>query len=164
MKITRLSQACVCAGLCLAVFLTACTPAKVSYTPVFVEHPCPVEVPSKYDVRCGTVSVPEDREIANGRQVKLSIAAAQPPGGTTEAPPVIMLTGGPDGAALEGLPFLLAIFDKVITQRPVIFFDQCGAGFSGPPFDGMNRFTTIGFAGNKKIKTATKNVNIRTSE
>jgi pimeloyl-ACP methyl ester carboxylesterase len=120
---------------CLALFLDACRPTGSSYTPVFTEQPCPVDLPAGYFVRCGTVSVPEDRQVANGRQVKLSIAVAQPPGGKTEAPPVIMLTGGPGGVAIEGLPFLLEIFDKVIAQRPVIFFDQRGVGFSEPPLD-----------------------------
>lgn len=115
--------------------LIACQPARPTYTPVFVDRSCPVEVPSDFQVRCGTVSVPEDREKDNGRMVVLSVAVAESPNSQEDLSPVIMLAGGPGGVAMDSLPFLLNLFQSVIEERPVIFYDQRGVGHTEPALD-----------------------------
>jgi pimeloyl-ACP methyl ester carboxylesterase len=102
---------------------------------VFKEQPCPVSIPPGAVVRCGTVSVPEDRQGDPDRQVVLSVAVAETTGDTTNLPPVIHLDGGPGGISLDNLAYRLRLYRKILAERPVIFFDQRGVGYSEPALD-----------------------------
>lgn len=53
------------------------------------------------DVRCGFITVPEDHNAPNGRQIKVAFAIFDSQGGDPSAPPTMALTGGPGGRSLS---------------------------------------------------------------
>ncbi len=116
-------------------FLAACQPAAPPYVPEFVPQECAMPIPSGYQVRCGTVTVPEDREKNSGNEVALAVAVVETAEGTSTQTPVIFLDGGPGGATLPNLPYRINLFRKVIAERPVIMFDQRGVGLTLPALD-----------------------------
>jgi pimeloyl-ACP methyl ester carboxylesterase len=84
------------------------------------------------DVRleCGHLIVHEVRERPQGRTLRLAvvIVRAQEP---SEAPPLVMLHGGPDGEGIrESLPAAAAW--PVRPFRDIVIYDQRGAGLSEP--------------------------------
>jgi pimeloyl-ACP methyl ester carboxylesterase len=137
----RSAGAFVRAGLALAV--SSCgggggEPLRSVAT--FTETPCDLdEAGLELDrLRCGFVTVPEDRDDPKGRTIELAVAVAR---ATTDAPapdPVVVLSGGPGDAALDSfLPFLQRV-EAVSTlqrRRDVVVFDQRGTGRSRPLLD-----------------------------
>ncbi|MGD8473269.1 MAG: alpha/beta hydrolase [Anaerolineae bacterium] len=117
------------------------TPEPTSATGAFLQVPCPMQLPAGQvqgnSVDCGYLSVPEDRADPDTRTIRLAVAIFHPPGGATHSDPIIYLTGGPGGSALEYL-FLTfdIVFAPVLAQgRDLIFLDQRGVGFSQPALD-----------------------------
>ncbi len=80
--------------------------------------------------RCGVLTVPETRGVANGRVVRLPVAIL--PSRTQPAlpDPVVYLHGGPGGSALRGAQRWLA--SPLRERRDLVLFDQRGAGLSEP--------------------------------
>jgi len=115
--------------------LTACQIREQSTPPVFTESPCPMEIPVGVQVRCGTVGVPENRQIKNSSQIVLSVVVANSSNVTSDLPPVILLNGGPGAETLNSLSFALNLFRGILSERPVIFFDQRGVGLSSPALE-----------------------------
>lgn len=111
------------------------------YEPVFEAVACPMRLPpnqvESQTVDCGYLVVPEDRENADGRSLRLAVAIFHPPGGASKPDPIIYLVGGPGGSALE---FLYISFDKLFAPvlaagRDLVLFDQRGVGRSQPALD-----------------------------
>ncbi|MBS1846930.1 MAG: alpha/beta hydrolase [Actinobacteria bacterium] len=112
------------------VDVTTTLPEKpVTYT----EGACPVPVPdSKVKVTCGTLTVPENRLVANSPTIELAVAwmhstAAHP------LAPVVELGGGPGFPSIEKLPSLVK--SKLLASHDLIVWDQRGIGFSKPNLD-----------------------------
>lgn len=106
----------------------------------FEEAPCPFALPAGQvageTVECGYLVVPEDRADPESPTIRLAVAIFHPPGGATEPDPIIYLSGGPAGSALE---FLYLVFDRfeplLHANRDLIMFDQRGVGVSEPALD-----------------------------
>ena len=89
------------------------------------------------DVECAYLYVPENREIKNGRQIRLVLAVFHRPGDLQFSDPVIYLSGGPGLAALESVYLHYEDFNKGVfaAGRDLIIFDQRGLGLSKPALD-----------------------------
>jgi pimeloyl-ACP methyl ester carboxylesterase len=102
---------------------------------------CPFALPEDYvqgqNVDCGYLVVPENRERADTRPIRLAVAVFHPEGGATRSDAVLYLSGGPGGSVLEGLRYEFdSTYGPVLaTGRDLILFDQRGVGRSEPALD-----------------------------
>ncbi|MDZ7728517.1 MAG: alpha/beta fold hydrolase [Dehalococcoidia bacterium] len=93
---------------------------------------CAFTVPQGVDVECGYLEVPENRDDPDGGTVRLHLGVFQAQEETDE-PPLVFLSGGPGGAALEPLARNFPIFYEPWTaERDLVVFDQRGTGHSEP--------------------------------
>jgi len=117
---------------------TAPTPEPAA---AFVSAPCPMQLPAGQvegdTVECGYLVVPEDRAEPDTNEIRLAVAIFHPPGGATEADPIVYLSGGPGGSGLEFLfiSFNIAFAPVLDTGRDLIVLDQRGIGYSEPALD-----------------------------
>ncbi|OIJ65435.1 transporter [Streptomyces mangrovisoli] len=91
--------------------------------------PCP-DTPQPVQGRCGYLEVPENRAAHHSRTIRLTVvvvpAVAKKPG----ADPVVFMTGGPGGDAIDDMPFLI---DAGVNQdRDLIVMAQRGTLHSLP--------------------------------
>ena len=116
------------------------TPTEMTYQPVFEEAACPFDIPpgqvEGQTVECGYLVVPEDRSVPEARTIRLAVAVFHPPGGPSKPDPIIYLSGGPGGSALELIYYSYLKFAPVLAEgRDLILFDQRGVGLSEPALD-----------------------------
>lgn len=119
--------------------LLAALPVAARAAPSFAAAPCPAAL-ARYGLqtRCGSVSVPENRQKLDSRTIQLTVYIFQPPGGATDPTPVLFLHGGPGVGVLDTLvsgeinPEGAAGFAQSIGRRAWVFYDQRGAGRSRP--------------------------------
>jgi pimeloyl-ACP methyl ester carboxylesterase len=106
----------------------------------FQDALCPFELPPDQvegrTVECGYLLVPEDRSDPHSPTLRLAVAIFHPPGGAVAPDPIIYLSGGPGGSALEFIRLSFEQFAPVLdAQRDLILFDQRGIGLSDPALD-----------------------------
>ncbi|HEX6556136.1 MAG TPA: alpha/beta fold hydrolase [Ktedonobacteraceae bacterium] len=83
------------------------------------------------NVRCGFLSVPEDRSHMQGPTIRLAVAIFKTPSSHPAPDPVLVLGGGPGDALLERMgPTYNA--GNLLSNRDLILLDQRGAGYSQP--------------------------------
>ncbi|WP_159016923.1 alpha/beta hydrolase [Cognatiluteimonas profundi] len=114
----------------------AASPAPVRRYGRLAFVPCTLSSQSamaSVEAECGSLSVPENPALPQGRHIALHIAWV-PAGdtGTSEPDPVFMLAGGPGQAATESYPQVAPAFADVLKKRSVILVDQRGTGQSNP--------------------------------
>ena len=85
-------------------------------------------------VKCGYVTVPENRSDPNGATVQLAVAIFKSPNVRHDPYPVVRLEGGPGGSSLnDWAPFITsANYSTFVFNHDVIMFDQRGTGYSTP--------------------------------
>lgn len=92
--------------------------------------PCAVKGLSA-EARCGTILLPENRALKNGRTIPIRFAVIPASAGATDDP-LVVLPGGPglggvqDGAGIDGL------FASMRQHRDLVLIDQRGTGESNP--------------------------------
>jgi len=114
------------------------TPAPPATTgqPRFEAADCWFEVPDGQTAECGYVSVPEDRDMATGKTLKLAVARFKSARSTPEPDPIVYLEGGPGGSALRsGIEQFNQVYAPLLENRDLILFDQRGTGYSQPALD-----------------------------
>jgi pimeloyl-ACP methyl ester carboxylesterase len=82
------------------------------------------------DVRCGYLTVPENRSRPNGRTIRILVARAPAVSRTPRRDPIVFLAGGPGGAGTLSAPGLLA--GGLNADRDVIFVNQRGTVHADP--------------------------------
>jgi len=82
--------------------------SKLDWMPV----ECPMEIPEKYMVECGMVTVPEDHSSPDGPSIRLATAIVRSSGDTAASDPLLFINGGP-GARVLRIPV-----DKPSGQSP----------------------------------------------
>ena len=96
--------------------------------------PCPVALPSETEgktVTCGVLTVPENYEQPNGRQVEITYARFHSTSLSPLPDPVFYLSGGPGGSAVTDLDGLSRVaFAPYRQTRDLVMFDQRGTQFS----------------------------------
>lgn len=108
--------------------------APETETAPFEPGRCPFDVPADAEVICGTVELPQNRSsTTSGQTVELAVAIFKSEAANPAAEPVVYLSGGPGGHALELIPFTYESDIKpFLTARDYVVFDQRGTGFSQP--------------------------------
>ncbi len=81
--------------------------------------------------RCGTVTVPEDRDRAGGRTIGVHVAVLPANTLSPHPDPLLILAGGPGQAASE-LATFAARLNEVRRTRDIVLVDQRGTGRSSP--------------------------------
>ena len=84
------------------------------------------------DAQCGTLNVPEDRSVLQGRQIALKIALIPAIKRKPAPDPLFLLAGGPGQSALEAYPVLIPALKRIHEDRDIILVDQRGTGESNP--------------------------------
>jgi len=113
-------------------------PARAQAAPRFEESPCPFKAEAQVlaQFRCGHVAVPENRALANGRQLKIAVAILASLSPASRPDPIVMLAGGPGLRAIDLAVGSLSRggLDVLRADRAVILYDQRGTGYSAPAF------------------------------
>ncbi|HYC60505.1 MAG TPA: alpha/beta hydrolase [Thermoanaerobaculia bacterium] len=110
-------------GLATLLLFTACaTLPQPSLAPCTID-----EVAG--DVRCGTLSVPENRAASGGRTIPLRIVILAARGAATRDP-IFILQGGPGQAASTLAEFYARTYDGARDTRDIVLVDQRGTGAS----------------------------------
>ena len=82
------------------------------------------------EARCGTLTVLEDPNDADGRQIDLAWAVVPARRSSFEPDPIVFLAGGPGQAARDVAPRVSAALRNANRTRDLIFLDQRGTGGS----------------------------------
>lgn len=109
------------------------TAPEPDYVPIFEPASCQFDGVDNFEVECGYLVVPENREIPDGNQVRLHVAIFASKIVNPAPDPVVYLEGGPGGDALETADLIFAdSFAPFLTDRDFIMFDQRGTSYSEP--------------------------------
>jgi pimeloyl-ACP methyl ester carboxylesterase len=79
---------------------------------------------------CTRFSVPEDWNAPAGRQIALRVAIVRSAAVHSEPDPLVLLDGGPGGAATEDYPALATALATLRERRDILLLDQRGTGGS----------------------------------
>ena len=79
---------------------------------------------------CGTLTVPENPDEPQGRQLELAFAVQEARASEAQPDPVVFLAGGPGQSARDALPIVQAALRELNRDRDLIFLDQRGTGGS----------------------------------
>ncbi|MHB8377198.1 MAG: alpha/beta hydrolase [Dehalococcoidia bacterium] len=128
-----------------ALLLAACSgSAKPRATPTpappaarFEDTACTVGPPGGQQLaamRCGFLTVPEDRAKAGGRTIQLAAVVIKSTSPSPAPDPMLYLSGGPGQPALTNnmQAFTRDFAAPVQSKRDLVFFDQRGTGLSQP--------------------------------
>ena len=85
-------------------------------------------------VRCGYVTVPENRQNPKGAKVQLAVAIFKSPNVLNDTSPVVRLEGGPGGPSLDDWARYITSsnLSTFVFDHDLIMFDQRGTGYSTP--------------------------------
>jgi pimeloyl-ACP methyl ester carboxylesterase len=104
----------------------------------FHQTRCPFHVSTDLvegqNVKCGFLSVPEDRSLLRSPTIQLAVAIFKTPSSQPAPEPVLFLSGGPGDALLDTLGPMLNAGNLAykLQNRDLILLDQRGTGYSQP--------------------------------
>lgn len=83
-------------------------------------------------LKCGYVTVPENRSTPDGDKVQLAVAIFK--SGQHDSYPVVRLEGGPGGSSLDNWAHYVTSqnYSSFVFNHDLIMFDQRGTGYSTP--------------------------------
>ena len=114
----------------MGLFASAAALLVATSGPVFVDKPCIDERLAKL-ARCGTVSVPEDRQRPEVRTIALNVVV-MPATTKSSLPPLFDIDGGPGLAATKNIAFYATAGSAYRHDRDIVMVDQRGTGGSNP--------------------------------
>jgi pimeloyl-ACP methyl ester carboxylesterase len=82
--------------------------------------------------RCGTVTVPENREVAHGRQIALRVVVIPALEKPARRDAFTYLAGGPGGEATALAPLAISLWPGVHVHHDILLVDQRGTAGSRP--------------------------------
>jgi pimeloyl-ACP methyl ester carboxylesterase len=124
--------------LLCSIVLAALTAQENRLPPAvrFEERPCPFAADAGVDdqVRCGSISILEDRSAPDGRRLSLAVAIVRSLSQSPRPDPIVWLAGGLGGRLVARAPAIVrsGVLDGWRADRDVILYDQRGAGLSEP--------------------------------
>lgn len=80
--------------------------------------------------RCGTLSVPEDPQDAEGPRIELAIAVVPAVATRAKPDPLVLIAGGPGQGSIQTYAPMLGMFAGVRRERDLVLVDQRGTGAS----------------------------------
>ena len=83
------------------------------------------------DARCATVFVPEARTSDGGPSIPIRVVVVEASGPNSTAAPLVLLSGGPGGSAVNDAPVFLDRFAALRREHDLVFIEQRGTGTSG---------------------------------
>jgi pimeloyl-ACP methyl ester carboxylesterase len=83
------------------------------------------------DARCATVPVPEARARDDDVSVPIRVVVVEATNASPMAAPLVLLSGGPGGSAVNDAPVFLDRFAALRSQHDLVFLEQRGTGTSG---------------------------------
>lgn len=124
----------------VAAFFFQPAPAPISYAqspaPTFEFDLCPIRLPDGYAVRCGYLTVPEDRANPAGTQLRLAVAIFKSAAENPRPDPILYVQGNLGMDALGAVvPLIEGFYQPWLRARDLIVLDQRGSGFSDPPMN-----------------------------
>jgi pimeloyl-ACP methyl ester carboxylesterase len=82
--------------------------------------------------RCGTLPVPENPALAEGRQLGIAVAVLPATGGQALPDPIVLLNGGPGEDAISVAADFAEQLAPLRARRDILLVDQRGTGKSHP--------------------------------
>ncbi len=117
--------------LMLGAIAVVATPGIVRAADTASLAPCRLKGIER-EVRCGSVSMPEDPDRPDGRRLSIRFAVV-PALAKNKAPdPVFVLAGGPGQAATRVAALMQPVMSRLNARRDIIYVDQRGTGDSNP--------------------------------
>jgi pimeloyl-ACP methyl ester carboxylesterase len=98
-------------------------------------HECRLEHPlnlASIAARCGTLTVAEDPERAQGATIELNVAVVPALNRRSSAAPLFLLAGGPGQSAVQSYVALAGAFARINRNHAIVLADQRGTGKSNP--------------------------------
>ena len=92
-------------------------------------QPCHVDN-YRQEVQCGTLTVFEDRDAAQGRTLDIQVVVLPAVNDAKEPDPIVFFAGGPGQAAGDWAAMIRNIFKDVASTRDIVLIDQRGMGRS----------------------------------
>ncbi|MFT4926531.1 MAG: pimeloyl-ACP methyl ester carboxylesterase [Phenylobacterium sp.] len=86
----------------------------------------------KEQVLCGAMSVPENPQKPQGKQISLNITVLPSFNAAQKKLPLLILAGGPGQSATEQTALINQVFAQVRQSRDIVLIDQRGTGKSNP--------------------------------
>ncbi len=120
----------VVSSFLLAIEAAACARARAP-APAVGLTPCRIDGFAE-EIKCTTVSVPEDRSGGSDRRVAIHVAVVPALARVPEPDPLVLLAGGPGQAASSFGPWIGSVFAAVRRHRDIVLVDQRGTGRSHP--------------------------------
>ena len=80
--------------------------------------------------QCGWLTVPENPEEPEGRQIDIRVARVPARGRVAEPDPLVFFAGGPGQSATESWPIVAGALKDVNENRDILLVDQRGTGQS----------------------------------
>lgn len=103
--------------------------------PRFETIECSFNISEWSDIECGYLLVRENRDQSDSPIIRLRVAILGSSAESPEPDPLIYLSGGPGQSAVEWASAEAPLYQAILSERDVIFFDQRGTGYSEPFLD-----------------------------
>lgn len=84
------------------------------------------------EITCGTLDVPENWDLPDGRQIPLAYLILKSTSAQPHPDPVVFLSGGPGLSALTTAEPWANVFTALRQDRDIVLFDQRGTRLSSP--------------------------------
>jgi pimeloyl-ACP methyl ester carboxylesterase len=81
--------------------------------------------------RCATAFVPEARAHAGDVSIPIRVVVVEATNASSSSAPMVLLSGGPGGSAVDDAPVFLDRFAALRSQHDLVFVEQRGTGSSG---------------------------------
>ena len=81
---------------------------------------------------CGTIDVPEDRSVPEGRTISLNVVVLPALSGEPHDPPIFDIDGGPGLPSTKNAEFYATFGSAYRAKRDIVLIDQRGTGSSNP--------------------------------
>ena len=120
--------------VCLVALIGSCAHVATKTSGDLVEIDCPEHQVSG-DVYCRTLTVAENPDVPDGRQIPIRIMVLSATGDSPEADPLVIIPGGPGQSAIAApnlRSFFSEYFAEIRTHRDIVLVDQRGVGGSNP--------------------------------
>jgi pimeloyl-ACP methyl ester carboxylesterase len=99
----------------------------------FLPGPCPITVGPSLHVTCGVLTVPENRNVRNGRTVRLQLLTIHASQGTATGDPLVVTDGGPSYNVFSDSGYVDYWANQPFAaDHDIIMYNQRGVGFSQP--------------------------------